>query len=88
MSDDNNKDQRAKIFMRVLLENIGGLLALISVIFAAGKGWSKLDTVTTALAHITAQQEIQGGDIGTVKTDIAVLKVKVSAIEAKPAQGK
>lgn len=77
----NDKSKRTAFFLRVLLENVGGLLALAGVLFAAGQMYSKLDTVSASLAHITVQQNVQSRDIGTLKTDIAVVKSQVSAIE-------
>ena len=82
MSDENG-NRRAQFAVRFLLENLGGLLSLFAVIFAAGILYHKVDALADAVQNIGTQQDTQTADIAAVKTDIAVLKSQLSNLERR-----
>jgi len=81
MGGESNR--RIAFLVRFLLENVGGFLSLAGVIFAAGILYNKVDALALTVEHIGVQQAVQSVAISELKTDIAVVKTQVNAIEKR-----
>lgn len=68
-------DQKYK---RVLVQNLGGLLAVAAVFMEAGGLREKLANVSTAQAHMTISIQATREEIQQLRVDVALLKARES----------
>jgi hypothetical protein len=70
---------RKDMLYRLVFANIGGLLALIGVIFSSGLFVGRMDEQGRKLDRIEARQEVASDKLQTVVTDVALIKAQLIA---------
>lgn len=82
MSEPNGDERRFDRFTRFMLENFSGFLALLGIVFTAGVGSAKLDSVISLVNAQTVKAEKVETKIQQISVDLAVVKSKVETLEA------
>jgi hypothetical protein len=81
-------ENRARWWLRLIFQNIGGFLSLAGIIFAAGILYGKIEWVSQSVTLVSFQQDRQQTAITDIKINVEILKEKVNAIEAHHKAGK
>lgn len=72
MDHEEKENQRQAVFMRLFLDNIGGLIALLGVIVAAGVVLERVNNVKEVVTETRSEQRIMTRDVAEIKGSIAV----------------
>lgn len=77
MSDPRNEERRA-ILLRLLLDNIGGFLALASVIASSGMIMERINNQAKVIDEARHEQKIMARDVNRIQENIAEIKGKLA----------
>ena len=78
MVDTNKDDTRRGFVFRVLLENIGGFLALGAVVISAGVAVEKLATLSDVVKESRSEQRSIAVSVDKVREDVSEIKTTVA----------
>lgn len=81
MEADRQDDERRGRLYRLLLENLGGLLALAGVLLTGGIIIEKVDVITRTATRVEMQQEKQAEQTTSIRLDMSEIKARLSMHE-------
>lgn len=79
--DAQQTDRRTGMFVRFILDNMGGFIAALGVVYAAGILSTKLETVEKSVFLLSSKVETFDARANQISLDIAIVKTKVETIE-------
>lgn len=83
MSDEPEKQDRRATLARVLLENVGGLLALAGVIASGGMIMERLANQGRLIDEARATQKVMASDVSGIRENVTAIREKIAVHEAE-----